>query len=412
MLKALRTWPEIAAILALALTRAGWTLSRAPVPSGDTPRYWNPDDPLYTLRFDVGQGPGQLMQLLYLLPLNVASAVQSFLAALLWGWAVFIATRGLPRMWFWIGLAFTLSPWWLLWDNRLVAESMTLAGMSLFAAGVMRWVRGSSAVPMLSGATVALLARPLTVPLVAALLIVAVLSRREWPRPRWAATGLAALNLFAVVQAVAFNRAPVNYHWLPFPLPMQGVRAGDRFVSRSHVDGYLQLAQRHAMPECPAALDVPRGIPGLEPLWTDTCPEMVAWLREGGLPWRAELIENTGPTLAELVSGDWLITAWGNDALQDTGWQLLREFARTWWWPTVTVTNVVMWTVVALSALWLLRPGRHVWFRVLLVVASLGFASALWLFDGLEMWRHVLPAVVVLAPAALASSGMAADSRA
>lgn len=37
------------------------------------------------MRFDLGQGPGQLLQLLHLLPLNIAIALQAFAAALIWG---------------------------------------------------------------------------------------------------------------------------------------------------------------------------------------------------------------------------------------------------------------------------------------------------------------------------------------
>ncbi|WP_353082586.1 hypothetical protein [Tessaracoccus lapidicaptus] len=401
---------EWLAIFVLALVRAGWVLTREPVLSGDTPRYWNPADPLHTLRFDLGQGPGQLVQMIYLLPMNAATGVQALLAALVWGWACVVASRGLARWWFWIALAFSLSPWWLLWDNRLVTESITLAAMALFAAGAFRWVKEESATPMVAGAVIALLARPLTVPLVAVILVLVVVARGQWPRPRWSAMLLGALLVFAGVQAVAFNRAPVNYHWLPLPLQMEAVRAGDRFVSRSHVDGYVALAERHGMPDCAAAVEIPRGIAGLTSLWTATCPEMVEWLKQGGLPWQAELLENPGPTLREVAAGNWLLEAWGGDALQDRGWQSLREVARTWWWPAVRVMNLVMWTVLAVSVVWLARPGDRWTLRASLATAAVGFAAALGMFDGLEMWRHLLPALVTLAPAALASTGARVQS--
>lgn len=169
-------------------------------------RYWNPADPAGTFRFDLGQGPGQLLQVVYLLPIEVAVALQAFAAALLWGAAVVVATRGLPKWVFVVGLVFTLSPWWLVWDNTILTEAITLGAVALFAAGSGRWVQGESAVPMVVGAVIAILARPLTVPLIAVLLVIAFIARRKVFRPIWGALGLAALVGFAIVQSVAFNR--------------------------------------------------------------------------------------------------------------------------------------------------------------------------------------------------------------
>lgn len=111
--------------------------------------------------------------------------------------------------------------------------------------------------------------------------------------------------------------------------------------------------------------------------------------------------------MREMIAGPWLVQAWAGDALGDPHWVYLREAARTWWWPTVRVMNVAMWAALAAAALWLLRPGPQWIPRVGFAVAALGYAGALWLFDGLEMWRHVLPAMAGLVPAALASTGQA-----
>lgn len=129
--------PELVAIGSIALARAMWVASRDPITSPDSVRYWNPADPLLTFRFDMGQGPGQLLQIIYLLPVGVAAPLQAFAAALLWAWASRVATRRLPRWAFWVALAFSLSPWWLIWDSRVITEALTLSGMALFAAGLM-----------------------------------------------------------------------------------------------------------------------------------------------------------------------------------------------------------------------------------------------------------------------------------
>lgn len=67
--------------------------------------------------------------------------------------------------------------------------------------------------------------------------------------------------------------------------------------------------------------------------------------------------------------------------------------------------NAAMWALMIGAVVRLLWPGRRWAFRAVFTVALLGYAAALWMFDGLEMWRHVLPAIVGLVPAALAASG-------
>lgn len=394
-------------IVGLALARAAWAASRAPIVSPDSQRYRNPADPWATMRFDLGQGPGQLLQLLHLLPLNTAIALQAFAAALIWGWACIVATRDLPRWAFGAAALFTLSPWWLVWDNRAITEALTLAGVALFAAGAVHWVKGdnANALPMLVGAALGLLTRPLTVPLIAVVLILAVIARRGTPRPVGAFVGVSFLVAFAIVQSVMFNRAPITYDWLPVHTTMEGVRAADRFVSRSHIDGYAALAEARQAPACLLDADVPRGIPGLDPLWSSTCPDTVAWLESGGVPWQTELTDNLVPTVREMVSGPWLLAAWAGDALGDPHWLALRGVARTWWWPAVHAMNAAMWALMIGAVVRLLWPGRRWAFRAVFTVALLGYAAALWMFDGLEMWRHVLPAIVGLVPAALAASG-------
>lgn len=74
-------------VVAVAAVRAVWVLlASEPVISNDSMRYWNPEDPWMVFRLDLAQGPGQLVQVLYLiLPPTVAIAVQALAAGLLWG---------------------------------------------------------------------------------------------------------------------------------------------------------------------------------------------------------------------------------------------------------------------------------------------------------------------------------------
>lgn len=395
---------EWGAVVVLALLRVAWVLIDAPIHSVDTLRYRNPEDPLSTLRFDLGQGPGQLLQLLYLLPVELAAAIQGFATGLLWGWASIVACRGLPRPVFWFALALSMSPWWLVWDGRLLTESLTLSACALFAAGVVRWTMGDASSPMIAGAAVALLVRPLVAPLVAAILLLAVASRRAAPKPRWAGAALAVLAAFGLVQTAAFNSAPVSYPYLPAPTTMEAVRAADRYVGRFHIDGYLELARQHGMPECPAALTIPPRMEGLTPLWTQTCPEMVEWLEAGGLPWHAEIMGNMSATLREMAVGEWHAETWGFVAQSDPRWVKVLHRLLDWWWPVVRAVDVVMWAVLGVATVWLLRPGTRWFFRAGFAVCAIGFAAALWLVDGIEMWRHILPATAVVIPASIATT--------
>ncbi|WP_271395309.1 hypothetical protein [Neomicrococcus lactis] len=302
-----------------------------------------------------------------------------------------------------MAMLFTASPWWLIWDNRVLTEALTLSAIALFAAGAMIWVKGRGPTPMLTGAAIALLARPLTIPLVFVVLIIALIARRGIPRPIAVWASIAGLVAFAAFQSIAFNQAPVTYTYLPAPTTMEAVRAADRYVSRSHLDGYQRLAEQRNIPACIIAADIPPGATGLTPLWTNTCPEAITWLENGGVPWHDELLQNTMPTIREMISGRWIVVAWAGYSQIDPHWDAIQEKAPNLWRPAAGLINILMWLILAISSLWLLRNGPNWGYRAGFTIAALGYAGSLWMFDGLEMWRHILSALVGLFPAALAS---------
>lgn len=324
----------------------------------------------------------------------MAVGVQTLVAALLWGWAIIVATRGLRRYWFWLLFAFNLSPWWLVWDWIVLTEGITIAAMALFAAGAARWIGGEPEGPMIIGAVVALLTRPLMVPLVLGVLLVVIAARRRLPGPRWVCAALLLVLVFAGIQSVAFNRALAHYTYLPRPLTLGSIQASDRMGARSQVPGYMALAEKYGMPECPEARTIPYGFPGAAALRVVPCPAFSEWLDAGGLPWWAELLHNTRPTLAVIVGGPWLNDTWPTYAGPDLA-PLLKQ---------TDITSSVdrpMWIASAIAAIGLLLPGRRWLVRATLLTGVVGYSVILLMVDGMENWRHMLPALAVLVPLAV-----------
>lgn len=247
---------------------------------------------------------------------------------------------------------------------------------------------------MIIGAVVALLTRPLMVPLVLGVLVVAIAARRRLPGPRWVCVALLVTLVFAGIQSIAFNRALAQYTYLPRPLTLGSIQAGDRMGARSQVPGYMALAEKYGMPECPEARTIPYGFPGAAALRRVPCPAFLEWLDSGGLPWWAELLHNTRPTLSVIVGGPWLNETWSH-------------YAGPAWVPFLELTaiqrrvDLPMWIASALAAAGLLLPGRRWLTRATLLTGTLGYSVILLLVDGMENWRHMLPALAMLVPLAV-----------
>ena len=390
------------AVVVLAAVRAVVASSGPAGISPDSSRYRNPSDPLLAFRFDLANGPGQLVQVVFLFPLPLALALQAVLAALIWGWAALVATRDLAWPWFWIVLGFGLSPWWLVWDSRVLTEALTLAGIALFASGAGRWMAGRhAALPMVAGAAIALLSRPLVVPLVLGILIVACIVRRRVPGPRTTGALLVALLLLAGVQSVVFGRALATYDWLPEPVTLLSHQASDRVAARGRLPGYLELAAASGMPNCPQVSDLAAGFEGSTALRRLPCPGIPEWLDRGGLAWWKELALNPGPTLTEATTGAWVRESWwlyGSETWRPIMVRWIRERI-----------DLVMWAVLGASVVALLRPGRGWTGRAAVTVGTAAFALVMIMVDGLENWRHILPALAVLLPFAVAGWPRAGD---
>ena len=363
-------------------------------PLGISPDSYRYRDELFLLdvfRFDLGQGPGQLVQFINFLPVPAALALQTLIAVLAWGWAAEVATRGLRWYWFWLVFLFSVSPWWLVWDWRVLTEALTIAGMALFAAGVARWLDQESSTPMIVGACIALLARPLVVPLVIGVLGVAFVARRRLPT-RKALVVLVALVAFAGIQSVVWNTAVARFFWLPRPMTLSAIQAADRMGARSQLSGYQELAKEFGMPNCPEVARLEYGFGGSWIIQKSQCPGMAEWIDAGGLPWWAEVVYNPLPIAKEVVSGPWLGSTWAD---YDNGTVNAVVDKNAVDWP--------MWAAWALASVGLLAPGSRWVARALVVLGANGYALVLLLVDGMENWRHMLPALVVLVPFAVGS---------
>ena len=377
-------------VVGLALLRGAWVaVAGSPVVSNDSSRYWNPIDPLSVFRVDVGLGPGQLVQLVFLaLPPMVAIVVQAVVAGLLWGWAALVVAAGRPGL-FWAGVVWSLSPWWLAWDARVLTEALMLAGLALFSAGLARLVSGGGSwVPLLAGLAAALLARPLVVVLVAPLMLIGWLCvRRARPLPTLLVGLLVAA---AIAQTVVWTSSVAEHDNLPGPQSVTRIQAQDRFAVRMDVPGYLELARQQGLPACAdrvVAMDANTAVTELRNAdgW---CPGLARWLEGGGLPWWRELAFNPLRTARHVLDWHWpleqppdLIA--GDLRLAPLGGGLLP-------------TTVVMWLLIAVAAVRLLWPGQRWWPRFAMAAVCAGFVLATVMADGLEYWRHTLPAFTVL----------------
>lgn len=391
-------------VVGLAALRGLWVaLANEPGVSNDSMRYWNPGDPFMVFRLDLGQGPGQLVQVLFLLlPPTVAIAVQAVAAGLLWGWAAIVAAG--RRTWlFWVGLAWSFSPWWLTWDSRVLTEALMFAGLAVFAAGVGRILATPDTAgwaPVVAGMAVALLARPLVVILVAPILLIAVAPKASRQRARgWGLALVVGLVAWSGTQTVVFNTAQAHYHYLPQPQSMVRIQAQDRLAFRAGIPGYLDLAKAHGMPPC-AAFDSTLKLRGDERLKAlrasdQSCPQLADWLDDGGLPWWREVASNPYWTLRYVADPNWVLGASGGFS-GDPRFSLLPGGA----------ISGIMWATIAGGAVVLLWRGPRWWARGALVVGCGGFCLVMILVDGMEYWRHLAPGLVVLWWAAASFHGV------
>lgn len=400
---------------ALRLAAAAWS---APTVMPDSERYRNDTSPLLPFNVWDGNGPGVLAQVVNLLPLSTAVLVQTALTVTLWGAAAVYAaslTTG-KRSWvtFLLIHAWSLSPWFLLWDTWVLTEALTLAGCALTAVGI-----GAARPGARSGYWVTVIGLAVAVatrPFVGAMLLPIVALIFVWPlsvaRLRALIAPLAAavvLAVFATWQALTFTAADSSpFSYLPEPESLATVQATDRLAGRGHLPGYLDLARDAGMPPCPeaeaiavAALTDNDKLTMLRSI-TD-CPDLDAWLEDGGLPWTREFTHNTSATVAELVSPSyWLTETFVGYMPSDDRLRSIRELSRTRWDELVVAINATMLlaTAAAVLAVLLRAPGQRMFFAAAVTVVCAVSVYA-WGSDGLEYWRHLLPAFPILLPLAV-----------
>jgi hypothetical protein len=378
----------------------------------DSERYRDPGDPLAPFQAWHGNGPGVLLQVVYQLPLEVAVVLQTVLAAGCWVvTAAYVASHVRRSGWSWTCFALVsawgLSPWFVLWDAWVVTEAVSTGAVALGAAGLGRLGHREGLALALVGIGGAVLTRPFL-----GVLLVPVLALVTWwpggPRGRRRVGAVAAvgvLGAFTAWQLVAVARAPaLPYTYLPHPESQSALQATDRLAGRGNVPGYLELARRHGMPACPEAEAVVLGegtvytkVAELRAI--ETCPDLDAWLDAGGLPWPRELTQNTSATVEDLLDlGYWLDESFAAYVYADPRIHRVRELTRTRWQSVVRVLNGAMLVSVALAlvaGLVVARRQRAV--LGLTAAMSAAFCVGAWAVDGMEYWRHVLPAFVLLA---------------
>ncbi|MGV1079772.1 MAG: hypothetical protein ACOYD1_07950 [Candidatus Nanopelagicales bacterium] len=397
------TRTETAVVVALMAVRAAmaWVGPQGLSPDSDRYRYRYAD----VWAFWAGQGPGQLLQLINLLPVRGALVVQTVLAGVLWAWAAVTAAQTAGKQWpFWAVLLWAASPWWVVWDWRVLTEAVTVAAMALFAAGAAQVLRGGGSGswwPLVVGGVVALAVRPLVVPLVAGVVLVVLVTVRRRDRAvRYGPVAvLAGVMAWSALQAVVWTAGTATYDYLPRPMTLTAIQASDRLGARSENPGYLELARDWGMP-C-TDFPIPYGFEGAWAVRVADCPRLATWLDRGGLPWGAEVTRLPMSTAHELVSGRWLDTQW---EAYDSGFWLGRLHGLP--------VDEVMWLGVLLAAAVVVTmPGRHTGAR-LIVLATAGYAFVMFMADGLENWRHMAPALVMVLPFAVAYLGRGQGYRA
>lgn len=132
------------------------------------------------------------------------------------------------------------------------------------------------------------------------------------------------------------------------------------------------------------------------------CPELDRWLASGGLHWTREFTDNTQSTVSELIRPSyWLRDSFRSYITHDDRLLHLRRLALTRWDETVLAVNSAMLLGgAAACALVLLLPGRRTFVAYSLAVVVLA-SLYIWGTDGIEYWRHLLPAFAAIPPLAV-----------
>ena len=410
---------QLAIVIAIALPRILLAALSDATIVPDSERYRGVADTLATFQAWDGYGPGFLTQLVNLLPLTAAMVLQVILVTILWGAAALYAAdlaSNARRSWitFIVIQAWSLSPWFALWDTWVLTEALTMAGCALTAVGVaaVRYSARHSHWVAIAGLAVALATRPF----VGAMLLPIVALVLAWPARRDRLSSLARplfagalIALFATWQVLAFastDDAPFSY--LAEPESLAQVQATDRFAGRSHLPGYLDLARDADMPPCPAAVaiaEAPLNFEKLDQLRAiNNCPEFDQWLGSGGLPWTHEFTHNTSVTVGELVQPSyWIRDPFIGYAALDDRYRNLSEAVGAGWEDLAMAINMVMLAATAIAtciALVLCRGQRLFLMAAICVVSAVTVYA--WGVDGIEYWRHVLAAFAFLPPLAVA----------
>ena len=416
-----RTATQVALASLVVLARVAATIWSGAVVSPDTARYRDPVDRLSPFEVWNGEGPGVLLQVLYLLPADVAVVVQTAFAAGCWAVAATYLAAGVrASRWSWlcwaVVIAAGLSPWFLLWDAWMITEAVTCGAVALGAVGMVGWRRGRDLGMLLTaiGVTAAVLARPFVGVLILPVLVLAL----WWPnrRVQRGSRGVAVMLItvlggFSAWQLVALQRAAaLPYADLPHAESLRTIQATDRLAGRGDVPGYLALARRHGMPGCPEAKAV---VQSRDTVFTkvvelrriESCPDLDRWLEQGGLSWVTELTQNSAPTFSEMLDPAY----WLDDSFEGYVYSHrlleLRELAGARWKLTVRIVNGVMlaWILVAVVVGVASARGDRGWLLLATAWSATVFVVA-WGTGGMEYWRHVLPVFVLLAMLGMAAS--------
>lgn len=409
-----RTRWHLAIALAVVVARAAAAASVDAVVMFDSERYRDASDPLAPFRVWDGYGPGVLAQVVQLLPMQAAAVAQTVLAASMWGIAAVYAARAAAprRSWAVFGAiqTFALSPWFLLWDTWVLTEALTMAGCALCAVGVAAvrvGARGASWVAV-AGLAVAVATRPfcaaILLPLVAAALIwpMTAAKLRAVSRPAVATALIAAFAAWQVLTFASTDDAPFSY--LPEPESLKQIQATDRLVGRGNLPGYLDLAREAGMPSCQAAeviVSSPANTDKLKSIRDlRECRDLDEWLATGGLPWAHELLHQPTTTVGAFTARSvWVDQAFAPYLLDDDRVLKLLQGSRLGLERAVMIVNVTMLAFTALAALAALAVERSQRGFVLFALAILAAVSLYMLaVDGIEYWRHALPAFAVLPP--------------
>lgn len=420
---------QLAIIMLTATPRLVATALSAPIIAPDSERYRNEAMPLEPFAVWDGHGPGVLTQTVHLLPLSTAVLVQTALVIVLWGaaamYAASVATDRLSWPTFLAIHAWSLSPWFFLWDSWVLTESLTLAGCALASVGIGAVRSNKAGGPWVAviGLAAAVTARPFVgaalLPLVALALFwpLSAARLRAMTAPFLAGTLLA---LFASWQVLAFTTAASSpFSYLPEPESLTQVQATDRYAGRGHLPGYLDLARDADMPPCPEAEALALGplseFEKISRLRTIAdCPEFDQWLAAGGLPWTREFTDNTSATIRELIRPSyWLDGAFASYIAANDRIRHLREVSRRSYDAAVFAVNAVMLAATAAASLAVVLRGRG---QRAFVVTSLAVVTLVslyaWGTDGIEYWRHILPAFAILLPLAVTLLGCSRSARA